>query len=110
MTQTGVADPGHGRHLGCEVLDCCNEHRPSGQIGFLEAIVRRGLIVLLAVAALAVPASASAKVTLLSVTSPASPGSHATLTAKVSQPTTCKIIVMYMSGSSHASGLYPKRS
>jgi micrococcal nuclease len=72
--------------------------------------MRRGLIVLLGAAALAVPASASAKTTLVSVTSPASPGSYATLTAKVSKPATCTIIVMYKSGSSHASGLYPKRS
>jgi hypothetical protein len=61
-------------------------------------------------AALAVPGAASAKVKLLSVTSPASPGSYATLTATVSKPSSCKIIVMYKSGSSHASGLYPKRS
>jgi hypothetical protein len=72
--------------------------------------MRRGLIVLLAVAVLAVPATASAKTKLVSVTSPASPGSYATLTATVSQPATCKIIVMYKSGSSHAAGLYPKRT
>jgi hypothetical protein len=72
--------------------------------------MRRGLIVLLAVAALAVPAAASAKVKVLSITSPASPGSDATLTVRVTKPTTCKIIVMYKSGSSHAGGLYPKRS
>jgi hypothetical protein len=72
--------------------------------------MRRGLIILLAFAALAVPASAAAKVKVVSVTSPASPGSYATLTAAVSRPSTCKIVVMYKSGSSHASGLYPKRS
>jgi hypothetical protein len=72
--------------------------------------LRRGLIVLLAATALVLPASASAAVKLVSVTSPASPGSDATLTAKVSKTATCNIIVMYMSGSSHASGLYPKRA
>jgi hypothetical protein len=72
--------------------------------------MRRGLVVLIAVAALAIPAAASAKATLVSVTSPASPGSYATLAAKVSKPATCKIIVMYKSGSSHASGLYPKHT
>jgi micrococcal nuclease len=71
--------------------------------------MRRGLIVLLAVAALAVPAAASAKVKLVSVTSPARAGSYATLTPKVSPTATCKIVVMYKSGSSHASGLYSKR-
>jgi hypothetical protein len=73
------------------------------------SVVRRGLIALVATLALVIPASASAKVKLLSVTSPASPGSHATITVAVSKSTTCKIIVMYKSGSSHAQGLYPKR-
>jgi len=72
--------------------------------------MRRGLVVLLAVAALAVPAAAEAKVKLVSVTSPAPPGSHATLTVAVSRPATCSIIVMYKSGSSHARGLNPTRS
>jgi hypothetical protein len=72
--------------------------------------MRRALIIVLVLGALAVPAAASAKVKLVSVTSPASPGSYATLTASVSQSSSCKIIVMYKSGSSHASGLYPKRS
>jgi hypothetical protein len=76
----------------------------------LEEEMRRGLVVLVVVAALAVPALASAKVTLVSVTSPASRGSSAMLIAKVSKPATCTIIVMYKSGSSHASGLYPKHS
>ena len=71
--------------------------------------MRRGLVILFAVAALAVPAAASAQVKLLSVTSPTSAGSYATLKAKVSKAATCKIVVMYKSGSSHASGLYSKR-
>ena len=72
-------------------------------------IVRKVLLVLAAAAALAVPASASARVKLVSVTSPASPGSHATLTVAVSPAKSCTIIVMYKSGSSHAQGLYAKR-
>jgi hypothetical protein len=56
--------------------------------------MRRGLIILFAVAALAVPASASAKLKLVSVTSHASLGSYATHTATVSKPATCRIIVM----------------
>ena len=72
--------------------------------------MRRGLVVGLFLVALAAPASAAAKVKLLSVTSPASRGSYATLTAATSQAATCKIVVMYRSGSSHASGLYPKRA
>jgi hypothetical protein len=71
--------------------------------------VKKGLLVLLAVAALAVPAAASARVTLVSVTSPASPGSYATLTVRVSPARSCSIIVMYKSGSSHAHGLSAKR-
>jgi hypothetical protein len=62
-----------------------------------------------AAATLALPASASARVRLLSVTSPASPGSYATLRASVSPSRTCSITVYYKSGPSHAQGLYPKR-
>jgi len=72
--------------------------------------VRRGLVVCVAVLALLAPATASARVKLLSVTSPASPGSHATLSVSVSPAKSCTIIVMYKSGSSHAQGLYPKRA
>jgi hypothetical protein len=72
--------------------------------------VRRGLITLAALAALVIPASASAKVKLVSITSPASRGSYATLTIALSRPATCRIIVMYKSGSSHAGGLDAKRS
>jgi hypothetical protein len=72
--------------------------------------MRRGLIVLIAAAALVLPASAFAKVKVVSITSPASRGSYATLTVALSKPATCRIIVMYMSGSSHAGGLNQKRS
>ena len=70
----------------------------------------RGLVVFSVLAmALAIPAVASAKVRLLSVTSPARPGSYATLTAAVSPAKSCSITVLYKSGSSHAGGLYTKR-
>lgn len=72
-------------------------------------IVKKVLFVLIMAVAVALPASASARVKLLSVTSPASPGSYATLTVSVSPARTCSIVVMYMSGSSHAQGLYAKR-
>jgi micrococcal nuclease len=70
----------------------------------------RFLVLTLAVAsALATAATASARMRLVSVTSPASPGSHATLIASVSPASTCSITVLYKSGPSHAQGLYPKR-
>jgi hypothetical protein len=62
-----------------------------------------------AVAALAVPAAASAKVKLLHVNN-SYPGGIATLTASVTPNAACQITVNYKSGPSHASGLYPKRS
>jgi hypothetical protein len=67
------------------------------------------LISVLAVT-LALPASASARVRLVHVTSPISPGSYATLSASVSPSRTCSIIVYYKSGPSEAQGLYPKRA
>jgi hypothetical protein len=66
------------------------------------------LLIVIAVA-LALPAAASARVRLIAVTSPASPGSYATLRASVSSSRTCSITVNYMSGPSHAQGLYSKR-
>lgn len=66
--------------------------------------------VLAALIVLAVPVTASAKVSLVGVTSPAQPGSYATLTAKVSKNVTCSIAVYYKSGRSVAQGLYPKRA
>jgi hypothetical protein len=67
------------------------------------------LLISVLVAALALPASASARVRLVHVTSPISAGSYATLTASVSPSRTCSIIVHYKSGPSHAQGLYSKR-
>jgi hypothetical protein len=70
--------------------------------------VRLFLLTGLAAVALAIPTAASARVRLVSVTSPVSPGSYATLTAAVSPSRTCSITVFYKSGPSHAQGLYPK--
>jgi len=73
--------------------------------------VRKALVVVAAaVSVVAFPATASAKVRLASVTSPASPGSYATLVASVSPNARCSITVYYKSGASVAQGLYPKRS
>jgi hypothetical protein len=79
--------------------------------------MKSSLCVLAAGLALAVVApasvagpSASARVRLVSVTSPASPGSHATLVARVtSSRVLCSIRVQYKSGPSQARGLYAKR-
>ncbi len=68
----------------------------------------KALIASLAGAAVfAMPASAAVR--LLGVTSPASPGSYATLNIAVSSAATCSITVQYKSGPSHAAGLYPQR-
>jgi hypothetical protein len=73
-------------------------------------VIRKIAPLLCALVVLAVlPATASAKVRLVSVTSPAHPGSYATLTASVSPSATCSIAVYYKSGKSVAQGLYPKR-
>ena len=58
--------------------------------GLLAAVV--------ATLALALPVSASASVRLVSVTSPAHPGSTATLAAKVFTRATCSITVIYKLG------------
>jgi hypothetical protein len=56
------------------------------------------------------PSGSSARVRLVSVTSPIPAGANATLTAAVSTPATCSITVRYKSGPSEAAGLSPKRS
>jgi hypothetical protein len=71
--------------------------------------MRRTLVLALIASALAVPSAAIAGVRLVSVTSPASPGSHATLVAAVPRSATCSITINYKSGPSHARGLFPKR-
>jgi hypothetical protein len=70
----------------------------------------RSLVVpLVAALALAIPTAASAKVRLVYLTTPRTPGSHATLVVSVSPARKCTITVLYKSGSSHAQGLTPKR-
>jgi hypothetical protein len=72
--------------------------------------LRHFVAVFACVATLLVAAApAAASVRLVGVTSPASPGSYATLTARVSPSASCSITVHYMSGPSRAKGLYPKR-
>jgi hypothetical protein len=71
--------------------------------------LRLSVLTLVCAGALATAGTASASVRLVSVTSPASPGSHATLVAAVSRSATCSITVNYKSGPSRAQGLYPKR-
>jgi hypothetical protein len=70
--------------------------------------VRRIVLTLAVVMALALPASAAARVRLVHVTSPVSAGSYATLTAAVTPAHRCSITVYYKSGPSTAGGLYPK--
>jgi hypothetical protein len=53
--------------------------------------------------------SSATGVRKLSLTSPVSAGSNATLAVRVSRTATCSITVYYKSGPSHAAGLYPKR-
>jgi hypothetical protein len=85
------------------------------QVSRPQGTRRLGLIVLLAALIAALVASiavqpASASVRLVRVSSPASPGSYATLSARVSSSqTSCSIVVYYKSGPSHARGLYSKR-
>jgi hypothetical protein len=71
--------------------------------------IRSLVVLLLAVLALLVPATAMAKVRLVRVTSPISAGSYAKLTVAVSPSRRCSIAVYYKSGRSQAQGLYPKR-
>jgi hypothetical protein len=72
----------------------------------------RGLLAIAAAAAafLAAAAPAAASVRLASVTSPAYPGSDATLVARVSSTSvTCGITVYYKSGPSRAKGVKPRK-
>jgi hypothetical protein len=82
-------------------------------------LARRVVVLLAAVCALVVPVSsgwasssnttASARVRLVSVTSPVPHGAYAALTVAASPAQTCSITVYYKSGPSSAAGLYPKR-
>jgi hypothetical protein len=67
------------------------------------------VFVLAGALALAVATDASARVRLVSITSPIRHGAYATLTVSVAPTATCSIAVIYKSGPSHAAGLYPKR-
>jgi hypothetical protein len=71
--------------------------------------MRRLLLTVALVATLAMPATASARVRQLAITSPIRHGSYATLTVSVAPTATCSIAVYYRSGKSRAAGLYPKR-
>ena len=71
--------------------------------------MRRVVLALIVVLALAIPTAASARVRLVSKTSPVNAGSYATLTASVMPARTCSITVYYKSGPSHAAGLNSKR-
>jgi hypothetical protein len=73
-------------------------------LGFLTSIVA-----LVAATAVFAAPSATATARLIYVTSPVSPGAHATLVARVSPARRCTIAVYYKSGRSVAQGLYPKR-
>jgi len=73
--------------------------------------MRRAVLVPALALGLAIaPAAALGSVRVTSVTSPASAGSYATLSARVAPTATCSITVQYKSGSSRAQGLYRKRA
>jgi hypothetical protein len=71
--------------------------------------VRVVLALVVLAASMTLASSAQASVTRVRVTSPISAGSYATLTVRASRTATCSITVYYLSGPSHAAGLYPKR-
>ena len=71
--------------------------------------MRRFALLVVVAIALAIPTAVSARVRLISVTSPISAGSYATLKASVSPSRKCSITVYYKSGPSEAQGLYAKR-
>lgn len=68
-----------------------------------------GIAALVAAAVAIASPTLTATARLVRVTSPASPGSDATLVARVSPARRCSITVYYKSGPSVAQGLYPKR-
>jgi hypothetical protein len=71
--------------------------------------MKRAALTLALAFVLVLPATASARVRLVRVTSPVSAGSYARLTVAVSPSRTCSIAVYYKTGKSKAAGLYPKR-
>ena len=70
--------------------------------------MRRVVLVLIVVLALAIPTAASARVRLVSRTSPIDAGSYATLTVKVTPARACSIRVYYTTVVSKAKGLNRK--
>jgi hypothetical protein len=68
-----------------------------------------GIAALVAAAVAIASPTVTATARLVRVTSPASPGSYATLVARVAPARRCTITVYYKSGPSVAQGLYPKR-
>ena len=68
-----------------------------------------GIAALVVAAAAFAASSTTAKARLVSVTSPVSPGAHATLVVHVVSVRRCRITVYYKSGPSVAKGLNPKR-
>lgn len=68
-----------------------------------------GIAALVASTAAFAATNATATARLIHVTSPVSPGSDATLIARVVPARRCRITVYYKSGPSVAQGLYPKR-
>jgi hypothetical protein len=69
-----------------------------------------GTIALVVTSAAFAAPSSTATARLVHVTSPVSPGAHATLVAHVVPAHRCTITVYYKSGRSVAQGLYSKRS
>jgi hypothetical protein len=71
--------------------------------------MRRSVLLLVVAVALAIPASVSARVRLVSITSPVKAGSNATLTVSVSPARKCSIEIAYKTRKSEAKGLHAKR-
>src|SRR3954452_1452169 len=82
-------------------------HRGGFVKRLLSAVV--GIAALVTATAAFATTHVTATARLVSVTSPVSPGSYAKLVGHVVPARRCTITVIYMSGSPHASGLYPKR-
>jgi hypothetical protein len=84
---------------------------PALRGGFVKQLLLSvaGIAALVASTAAFAAPNATTRARLVSVTSPVSPGAHATLVARVVPTRRCTITVYYMSGPSHAQGLYAKR-
>jgi micrococcal nuclease len=71
--------------------------------------MRRPVLLLVVAISLVIPTSALARVRLVSMTSPVSAGSDATLTVSVSPARKCSIEIAYKTRKSEAKGLHPKQ-